>query len=889
MGGAATSSVPPVEVDLIGRTVELGELHRVVMAGPGAVLIGPAGVGKSRLAGEAADRSGLDVRRIVVTAAAATVPLGPLAPLLAALGALREVASVPQIYAHVWDLPRTEDPAASSLLYLDDAHLLDDASAGLVHQLVVAGRIRVLATVRVGEPCPDAIRALWKDAGAARIDLAPLARSATTELAQTLLAGPLERRAEAVLWRLSGGNPLELRELVLSLVEDGRLALVEDGWGLVGEVHVSPRLIDLVRERMRHLSDGARRAAQELAIAEPLAPGVASTLLGMEELEELEHRGVVRVVGHGMERSLVELAHPLYGEVFRATIPAARRPTIARRLVEAHDRWPEAVVDPLRYAIWRLDAGVATCDELAQAAQLAYTRAAYPLAVRFGEAALTMERRFDVVCAVGSAYAAQGDAALAEERLREAEALAPDAEARVSALIARAHAWFFSAGRPQDALRSLEGGLGDATLTGQARDDLAGNLAMLRMALGDLVGAAAAAAPLIVRGEASPRTRLVALIASSLTDLAALRHTSARQQVEAAWPLLEDTRFVVPTAEDLLHANLVAIDIFAGNLVAARQRIDDRLQVSSQMRSDELTGFWMLLLSQVLLHEGEPLRSYDVALGSIRLLERSDTSGSLPLAQVEAALAASVSGRTDIALRQLQDIPPEVVGHPRVRARYDLARAAAGIGEYGLQHAAEQAVVAGDRAAGDGILMWAIEAWHLAVRVGLPDTATVRLDEAARAAPDTIAVMLADHARALVAGDVDALIEVARRFAARGFRLLGAEAAAQATAVLRRAGEGRQVRQVAALAREILPRDAGAVTPAFAELIEGPPLTPREREIAFLAARGLTSREIADRLSLSPRTVDNRLATVYDKLGIAGRRELGLVLGQPPDTAVSGR
>jgi DNA-binding CsgD family transcriptional regulator len=56
-------------------------------------------------------------------------------------------------------------------------------------------------------------------------------------------------------------------------------------------------------------------------------------------------------------------------------------------------------------------------------------------------------------------------------------------------------------------------------------------------------------------------------------------------------------------------------------------------------------------------------------------------------------------------------------------------------------------------------------------------------------------------------------------------------------------------------------------------------LTPREREIALLAARGATSREIAGRLVLSVRTVDNHLQNAYRKLGVTSRQELPRVLG----------
>jgi len=41
------------------------------------------------------------------------------------------------------------------MLGIDDAHLLDDMSAALVHQLAASGRAYVIATVQAGEPVPD--------------------------------------------------------------------------------------------------------------------------------------------------------------------------------------------------------------------------------------------------------------------------------------------------------------------------------------------------------------------------------------------------------------------------------------------------------------------------------------------------------------------------------------------------------------------------------------------------------------------------------------------------------------------------------------------------------------------------------------------------------------
>jgi DNA-binding CsgD family transcriptional regulator len=73
----------------------------------------------------------------------------------------------------------------------------------------------------------------------------------------------------------------------------------------------------------------------------------------------------------------------------------------------------------------------------------------------------------------------------------------------------------------------------------------------------------------------------------------------------------------------------------------------------------------------------------------------------------------------------------------------------------------------------------------------------------------------------------------------------------------------------------------GALTPRIATGKGSTSLTDREREVAILAARGLTSRKIAEDLFVSVRTVDNHLQQVYVKLGIKRRSELAAHLRRP--------
>lgn len=64
-------------------------------------------------------------------------------------------------------------------------------------------------------------------------------------------------------------------------------------------------------------------------------------------------------------------------------------------------------------------------------------------------------------------------------------------------------------------------------------------------------------------------------------------------------------------------------------------------------------------------------------------------------------------------------------------------------------------------------------------------------------------------------------------------------------------------------------------------------MTRRESEIAALAAEGLASQEIASRLMVSIRTVDNHLLHAYAKLGIDSRTQLRVALAALAEVDVS--
>jgi len=76
----------------------------------------------------------------------------------------------------------------------------------------------------------------------------------------------------------------------------------------------------------------------------------------------------------------------------------------------------------------------------------------------------------------------------------------------------------------------------------------------------------------------------------------------------------------------------------------------------------------------------------------------------------------------------------------------------------------------------------------------------------------------------------------------------------------------------------------GANTPGLLHLATvnaaaADPLSGREREVVLLAATGMASKDIAERLYLSVRTVNNHLQHAYAKLGVTSRAGLTQALG----------
>ena len=148
----------------------------------------------------------------------------------------------------------------------------------------------------------------------------------------------------------------------------------------------------------------------------------------------------------------------------------------------------------------------------------------------------------------------------------------------------------------------------------------------------------------------------------------------------------------------------------------------------------------------------------------------------------------------------------------------------------------------------------------------------------------------ARRAKAVSDGDGAALDAVSGRFETLGLMLVAAEASNAAGDAHRRAQDQRAANSSLAGSKSLAMRCEGASTPGLMSTASLVPLTAREREIGTLAAAGVTSREIAARLFLSKRTVDNHLQNIYSKLGVRSRSELaaglhGTTVSPPPPSS----
>lgn len=857
---------------LVGRERELRHIAALRADGAGGVVIaGEPGLGKTRLASEAlavADAGGAATARLAATRAAASIPLGALSTVLPELG-----AGINPLHAARREF-KTLAAGRPLVLLVDDAQLLDEVSATLILQLAMARDAFIIATVRGGEIAPETVVQLWKDGHADRIDLAPLGERDVDALVAAILDGAVDPDLSVTVGHLSRGNPLTVRELLLSAQEDGSVRLEGGVWRAAGPLTVSTRLRELVEQRIGTLEDDERRALELVVQGEPLGLSLLERLSSSAVMDRLELRGLLEVRMDGL-RTEVWLAHPLHGEAIRAKMSPQRRRALLALLADAVEQTgARRRGDLLRVTGWRVDAGV-RCDaaRLIEASVQTVRAMSWDAAAKLGRAAWAAQPTWQTGMLLGLVLLRIGCYEEADTVLAATEELAADDLQRVDVAGRRAEALHRGLARPEQARQALADARALAT-DANALAELTVADATIDLYEGRNRSALEAVAPLL---DGPPSGAFLGAsfvsafgrIYDGQTDTAQRLATAALELHRAVWDrdVLHD-----PPA---LHLIAIAQALIEAGAFAEAERIVAEEHEQAVRRADQLTaGLCTWTTGRLRLAQGR------VASAARLLRHAADhwvgTIGQrLPLTELVIALSLTgdLAGARAAAGR-CYAIPSRCAEGLLLEGQAWMAAATGDLADARarLDEGAAEAIDGGQRAVAARLL-------HDMARLGEPHGALPRLQGIAESTESPLIGLRSAHVAALAADDGSALEDVAAAFDGMGARLLAAEAAAAAAKAFERIGERRRAAALAQRACRLLDDCEGAQTPAVAELELVSPLTAREREIAVMAAAGVASKVIAERLFLSNRTVENHLQRIYAKLGIPGRRQLADALG----------
>jgi len=868
----------------VGRSDELASVSRMIAdpRSPGVVLAGPAGVGKSRLAAECVAPLGRSTSCYVVRAAghqaSAQLPFGAMAHLLPAVDHGEEAMRQDR-YGLLRQFSAALAESAGDrrlVLLVDDAHLLDNASATLIYQLASTGSAFVLATVRAGAIAPDAVVALWKDGLVERHEVAGLPIAATEQLVCAALDGVVDPDTTLTLATHCHGNVLFLRELVLGAVEDHALRYEVGMWRLVRPLRPSSRLVELVEARLHELAPEEREFMELVALGEPLQQRELETLGDPHVAERLERAGLLRSrVNNGHLQ--IRLGHPVYGDVLRAGLPTLRVASISRALAESVETSGTLNdEDILRVGSWRLNGGGGSPDLMLAAATAARWRYDFPLAQRLVAAAQQLGGGFEADLLAARLEGIQGRGDTAETALaRLAEAATDDAQ-RAKVTIARMDNFLY-ANRPTDSLTVAT----EAETSIQElrwRDEITARRSAILVATEGPLATLKAVTPLLA-GSTSNN----ALVWACLTGARSLaRMGRCREALQ-----LTERGYAVQTALSepiewypwfhLFNRCEALVDVGRLHDAEAVARAEYRTGLAEH--SPEAQGCFALQLAKVYLARGRVRDAAAHAREAVAVLRRIGR----PMFVHEALHILAMARAYFDEIVDAATVLAKVEEFDLQKTTYDaadalVARAWTAAAQGHLAHARALADEGAQLGMTSGDLVMAAVAMHTQARFGAAGEVTAGLDQLERRIDPGIINPLAAHARHLAADNPEGLQAAAGAFADLGAELLAADAAADAAVAWTRLGHARNAAGATRQALDLADACQGATTPSLRSIKARACLTPAERETALLAATGHSNKAIADELVLSVRSVENRLQRVYEKLGITSRAALPLAL-----------
>lgn len=832
----------------------------------GVVIAGQAGVGKTRLARtatEAAAREGWTVRRVAGTATGRMITLGAFAPWVDDTGSTPE-SLARQVFAGL----TSETDERPLLVLVDDAHLLDDLSALILHQLVMQGVARVIATIRTGEPAPDAVTALWKDELLGRLELQPLSEEEAGALLTAVLGGPVDADCRTRMFKLSGGNALYLRHLVGHELDSDRLTSADGEWRWSGTPLVSRSLVELVETEIGMVSNDVRDVVDLVAIAEPVDRGLLMSLVDADAVESAEERGLIAIAA----TDLVYVGHPLYGEVRLSQCGSMRLKRLRGRVAAAMAATNAA--DPLVVGMLWLESDLPPdADVLLRAAQIAGARLDLALAERFARVAVATQPNSEAKLALAYILitGARGPEAEAILDTLSAEDLAVTGVFDGVAL--RASNQLFSLGDP-DAARALLDeviGLGDEVRNHRLRT---------YRAVAEVMSAEPAAVVSTMAAvdydHVHDFARLVGYAAETIAlgDLGRTRDASTKAAL--------GYRFLEESPTEAFHGSgLAEYDAYA--LLAAGY-VDDAVAVAERENRrcstlpDVPKSMAVAALGMTDLARGD-LTSAVRHLDAVRLAF-GDGEIYPPFHRFGILLAEALarSGNVGAAVESLERTRAGMTrGHAYVESGFLLAEAWVDAARNRPAEARAATVRAIEFACRHGQLAREVLAVQVAVQLG--DTGVAdRARQLAGLVEGPRAPLVARYAGALADEDGVGLDAVSTEFSAMGDLLAAADAAAQAANCHRRADRRGSALTASARARALAARCGGAISPALAAAAVPLPFTRREHEIAQLLARGMSNRAIADAMTLSLRTVQGHVYQACAKAGVSSRTDLATLI-----------
>ncbi|MEB3031508.1 helix-turn-helix transcriptional regulator [[Mycobacterium] nativiensis] len=853
---------------LVGRSGELHTLRAAVSAPDvsGAVVWGAAGVGKSRILRDVLSdlAQGREVRWAVCTSAARSVPLGAFAA-----WAPSGVTDTVPLVRGVIDALTAASPGPT-VVGVDDVHLIDDLSAFVVHQIVQRGLAKVILTVRDDEPIPPAVHEIWSAGRFERLDLQPLSLDETAELLSTTLGGAVDSDATQRLWRLTRGNVLYLRNIVEQEVADGRMVQQRGSWRWAGGLVMPLSLIELLESRIGALPGPVSDVIDAVAVGEPIALAALVRITDAAAVEEADVRGLI-TVEPGAGGVQVRVAHPLYGEVRRTRAAATRlrrlRGLVAAELAAADDRDDVQVV--VRRAALSLDSDLTPdVDLLVRAAHGAVWLADLALAERLAAAAIRAgggpEPGF--VRAHALSWSGRGEEAEGVLAAIDISGLTDGDRARLAFL--RASNMLWALGEPDRAKEIIDDASG--TVASQARSYIDAFLTVYWFAV-DRPDAARQAAGKLDLDE------LPAVVGAEIAWVLAAIAADAGRVTEAVATAEAGYRVVARSLE-APHMGFNIADAHVGALLMAG-RVNDAGETAERVsrQAEDLPGAAQSLGAAV---------AGVAALGAGRL----DTASVL-LERAAAGLSAShaigwgyryfVPSITALAMRGAVDAAAAALDAlNRLRRPFrlldcdrSLARAWVAAGQGAVSEAIAVVREAAATAASRG--QFAVEVMCLQTAAQFGDrTGAARLRELEALVEGPRVGLAARFAAALRDGDAAEMAAVSQDFERMGDLVAAVDAAAQAATAYRRQELRGTALGCAARAGALAEQCGGANTPALREAAEPLPLTEREAEIVMLIGAGLTNRAIADRLTLSVRTVESHIYRAMLKTGTNGRDEL---------------